>query len=110
MRVADNGGLPCCCRGVPKHLCAVNLLSCSQNGCVQCSPCMLCSVRRLPGMPSSNALYEAMAGDLDDFGLEAYVGNPAEREVPGADLHSQMEARRAGGPRTGPVPATRAFF
>ena len=67
-------------------------------------------MQRLPGMPSSHALYEAMAGDLDDFGLEAYVGNPAEREVPGADLHSQMEARRGGGAQGQRPLATRAFF
>lgn len=72
---------------------------------------LLYSVQRLPGMPSSHALYEAMAGDLDDFGLEAYVGNPAEREVPGADLHSQMEARSSSGAQAGGrPPTTRAFF
>lgn len=67
-------------------------------------------VQRLPGMPSSHALYEAMAGDLDDFGLESYVGDPHEREVPGADLHSQMEARSGSGAPGGQPQTTRAFF
>lgn len=60
-------------------------------------------------MPSSHALYEAMAGDLDDFGLEAYVGNPSERETPGADLHSQMDVRRSSVQSGRPL-TTRAFF
>ena len=64
-------------------------------------------VQRLPGLPSSHALYESMRGELDDFGLESYVGNPAEREVPGPDLHAQMEHR--AGIASGP-PTSRHFF
>ena len=34
-----------------------------------------------------------MTGELDDFSIESYLGSPAEREVAGIDLHSQMEAQ-----------------
>ena len=47
-------------------------------------------IRRLPGLPSSNICLESMTGDLDDFSIESYLGSPAEREVPGIDLHSQV--------------------
>jgi len=65
-------------------------------------------IQRPQGMPSSHLLLDAMTGDLDDFGLEAYVGDPSDREVPGADFHSQMEARGRG--RAGQPATTRAFF
>ena len=47
-------------------------------------------IRRLPGLPSSNICLESMTGDLDEFSMESYLGSPAEREVPGVDLHSQV--------------------
>ena len=47
-------------------------------------------IRRLPGLPSSNICLESMTGELDDFSIESYLGSPAEREVPGVDLHSQV--------------------
>jgi len=47
-------------------------------------------IRRLPGLPSSNICLESMTGDLDDFSIESYLGSPAEREVPGVDMHSQV--------------------
>ena len=34
-----------------------------------------------------------MTGELDEFSIESYLGSPAEREVAGVDLHSQMEAQ-----------------
>ena len=52
--------------------------------------------RRLPGLPSSRFGSEIMSGDVDRFGFESYLDNPADRaEMPraGQDLHSVMEAR-----------------
>lgn len=53
-----------------------------------------CRVQRLPGLPSSNLLLESLTGELDDFGVEAYVGDPSAPEAPQADLHSQARRRR----------------
>ena len=53
-------------------------------------PACLRRIRRLPGLPSSNICLESMTGELDDFSIESYLGTPAEREVPGVDLHSQV--------------------
>lgn len=55
---------------------------------------------RLPGVPSSCLGLESLTGSLDQFGFESYLGFAGESEVPGPDMHSQMEARagmRAGG-------------
>lgn len=47
-------------------------------------------VQRLPGIPSSNVLLESLTGELDDFGVEAYLGNPSAPQAPSPDLHSQV--------------------
>ncbi len=61
---------------------------------------------RLPGMPSSKLGLQSLTGELDTFGFESYLGAaPEEREVPGPDLHSQMEARL----RMGTKPCTRGL-
>jgi len=50
--------------------------------------------RRLPGLPSSRFGLEIMSGDVDRFGFEDYLSNPADREEgPRTDVHSAMEAR-----------------
>ena len=51
---------------------------------------MLRRVQRLPGMPSSNVLLESLTGELDDFGVESYLGSPSAPQGPGPDLHSQV--------------------
>mmetsp|Transcript_3494 Transcript_3494/g.9829 ORF Transcript_3494/g.9829 Transcript_3494/m.9829 type:complete len:100 (+) Transcript_3494:1254-1553(+) len=52
------------------------------------------SVQRLPGLPSSNLVAEALSGKLDDFGFEDVLGHkPEESEVTMPGVHSLMEKR-----------------
>ena len=60
---------------------------------VRSMPAAARRIRRLPGLPSSNICLESMTGQLDEFAMESYLGSPAEREVAGVDLHSQMEVQ-----------------
>ena len=62
-------------------------------------------VGRLPGLPSSKLGLQSLTGELDSFGFESYLGGAEEREVPGPDLHSQMEAHL----RLGTKPCTRGL-
>lgn len=50
-------------------------------------------VGRLPGIPSSQLGLQSYTGELDDFGVESFIGFPGEEEVPGPDMHSVMEAQ-----------------
>lgn len=62
-------------------------------------------VGRLPGLPSSQLGLQSLTGELDSFGFESYLGSAEEREVPGPDVHSQMEARL----RLGTKPCSRGL-
>jgi hypothetical protein len=50
-------------------------------------------VNRLPGFPSSHLGLQSMSGELDEFGVESYLGSPEEAEIPGPDMHSVMEGK-----------------
>jgi len=61
---------------------------------VQIEEKMMQSVQRLPGLPSSNLVAEALSGKLDDFGFEDVLGHkPEESEVTMPGVHSLMEKR-----------------
>mmetsp|Transcript_5198 Transcript_5198/g.14915 ORF Transcript_5198/g.14915 Transcript_5198/m.14915 type:complete len:139 (+) Transcript_5198:235-651(+) len=90
-----------------RHAMLANLYGSALPARMQIEKQILGRVQRLPGLPSSNVLLESLTGELDDFGVEAYVGNPSAPEGPQADLHSQMEARLQRGSG---VSTTRAFF
>jgi Proteasome maturation factor UMP1 len=46
----------------------------------------------LPGRPATNLGWEALSGELDEFGPESYLGRPENAMAQPPDLHSQMEA------------------
>ena len=62
-------------------------------------------VGRLPGLPSSQLGLQSLTGELDSFDFKSYLGSAEEREVPGPDVHSQMEARL----RLGTKPCSRGL-
>ena len=68
--------------------------------------CSDCRVRRLPGIPSSQLGLESYTGELDNFGVESYIGFPGEGEVPGPDMHSVIEAQL----KMGTKPLKRTIF
>jgi proteasome maturation protein len=50
--------------------------------------------KRLPGLPSSNFGAEILSNDVDRFGFESYLDNPADRtDAPRRDLHAAMELK-----------------
>ncbi|KAK9909280.1 hypothetical protein WJX75_010019 [Coccomyxa subellipsoidea] len=67
---------------------------------------ILSKVGRLPGMPSSQLGLQSLTGELDDFGLESYIGLPEDSESPGPDMHSLMEAKH----KLGLQPVTRSIL
>ena len=55
---------------------------------------ILARQKRLPGLPSSNFGAEILTNDVDRFGFESYLDNPADREdAPRRDLHAAMELK-----------------
>ena len=50
--------------------------------------------KRLPGLPSSNFGAEILTNDVDRFGFESYLDNPADRaDAPRRELHAAMELK-----------------
>eukprot|EP00884_Botryococcus_braunii_P020985 jgi/Botrbrau1/7570/Bobra.0159s0020.1 len=54
---------------------------------------ILCRAGGLPGRVPTNLGWEALSGELDEFGPESYLCRPEEAVAQPPDFHSQMEAK-----------------
>lgn len=66
---------------------------------------MLCRVKRLPGIESSQLGLDSLTGRLDDFDAGDYLNLQGEAEGTPIDMHSMMEAQL----KLGTKPAARGI-